>query len=408
VLTLDLVRARRQGGRVRPRYVGCTDSALLARADALCNLFAAHLQKPRGQLEDAIAEQVGEDTDVVLHRGLAKLLFDRSVFETCSPIDPIELRRRVFAQARLHHPVASTPGDPLHPTTAAEVCARVGAELDLTGAQVLEALYADLEREQRMTAHEPLTPQTLLQRYDVALAQAVLLRATALVVQLPAGSPKRARQLFRYVKFFGLMHTVEGDRRQGYRVTLDGPASLFSLSTKYGVRLAQFLPALLRCEGWSLQAQLLWGKERAAATFELDPSQGLISHFPDKGVFETEEERTLIERFEALGSRWKISRAAELIDLGGRGVLVPDLVFTHRDDGREARLEIVGFWRRGYLERRLALLRAHGPPNLILAVSRKLAAARDVPPDLPGELYVFGDLLRAKEILARVERCARV
>lgn len=408
MLTLDLVRARRQGDAVRPRYVGAGNPALLARAEALCALFQEHRGKPRGQLEEALAAQVSEETDPLLHRGLAKLLFDRSTFATAAPVDPVALRAQVFLAARPHHPVASAPGNPLHPVTRTEIFARVGRVLGLHPEAVEAALYADLEREQVLQQHEPLTGPELLQRYDLALAQGVLLRATSLTVKLAAGDPKRARQLFRYVKFFGLMHTVEGDRRRGYTVTLDGPASLFALSSKYGVRLAQFLPALLRCEGWTLSAQLLWGEERRPATFTLEPSQGLCSHYPDTGVYQTEEERTLVTRFKALKSRWQVSRAAQLVDLAGRGVLVPDLVFRHRDDGREALLEIVGFWRRGYLEKRLELLRAHGPRNLVLAVSRKLSAAREAEGQLPGEVYVFGELLRAKEILARIERCAQV
>jgi predicted nuclease of restriction endonuclease-like RecB superfamily len=406
MLTADLVRARRRGDQVRPQWIDPGAPEERERAQALLATFEAHRGRTRGELDEALAERVGEGTDYLLHRGLAKLLFDRSTFEVASPRDPAEVRAQVFALARAHHPVSQRPGDPLHPVTRAEVLAQAGAALGLSPDAVERALYADLEREQVLAELEPLEPEALLHRYNLALAQAVLLRATSLEVTLAPGDPKRARQLFRFIKFFGLMHAVAGDRRSGYRVTLDGPMSLFQLSSKYGLKLAEFLPALLLCQGWSLRAQVLWGKERRAAVFELDPSAGLRSHYKERGVYVTDEERTFVERFRALESPWELERSAELVDLGGRGVLVPDLVFRHREDGREALLEIVGFWRKGYLEGRLELLRAHGPKNLVLAVSKKLAGAREGLEGLPGELSVFTDVIRAKDVLARIERVA--
>ena len=405
MLTSDLVRARRRSDEVRPLYLNAADPAELARAAALCELFATHVGRPRGALEEALAELVGENTDYLLHRGLAKLLFDRSEFETGSPIDPIELRRRVFAKARAHHPVARQVGDPLHPVTRMQVLAEVAQELGLDAGAIEAALYADLEREQVLRSFDPIEPRALLDRYNLALAQAVLLRASSLTVKISPGDPKRYRQLFRFIKFYGLIHTASGDGSCGYEVTLDGPSSLFALSSKYGLKLAEFLPALLLCKGWSLRANVLWGKERRAAFFELDERAGLRSHYPDRGVYVTEEERGLVQRFEALETEWKIERRPVLVDLDGRGVLVPDLVFRH-PDGREALLEIVGFWRKGYLDSRLDLLRMHGPKNLVLAISKRLCGSREELGELRGEVCIFKDVIRAKDVLERIERVA--
>jgi len=38
---------------------------------------------------------------------------------------------------------------------------------------------------------------------------------------------------------------------------LDGPASLFSQSQKYGIRMANFLPALPLCDRWEMAATIL-------------------------------------------------------------------------------------------------------------------------------------------------------
>jgi hypothetical protein len=404
MLTADLLRARIRKGEVRPLYLDPTDRDHLALAASLIELFGAHVGRRRGTLEDAMAELVGDQTDFLLHRGLAKLLFDRASFEVDAPCDPVDLRRRVFERAAQYHPVALAPGDPLHPVTRAEVLSAAAAEFGMTAEDAERALYADLEREHVLRAFEPITPEALLHRYNLALAQAVLLRASSLTLTIAPGDPARYRQLFRYIKFYRLMHTVRGDRAQGYTITLDGPASMFQLSSKYGLQMAEFLPALLLCEAWTLEAQLVWGRERSPATFRLEAGSGLVSHYPDTGVYVTDEERYFVERFAAANTRWVLEKRPEIIDLGGQGVLIPDFVLRHQDDGREALLEIVGYWRKGYLESRLELLKRHGPPNLILAVSKRLRGSEEDLADVPGEVFFFKDVILSKDVIERAER----
>lgn len=404
MLTADLLRARLRKGEVRPSYLDPTDPASLDLAEQLIALYAAHVGRTRGELEDAIAELVGEGTDYLLHRGLAKLLSDRSTFEVEAPGDPVELRRRVFERAAACHPVASEPGDKVHTVTRADVIAAVAAEAGIAPEALDRALYADLERAHVLRAFEAIAPKALLHRYNLALAQAVLLRASSLEVTIAPGDPQRYRQLFRYIKFYRLMHAVRGDRDSGYTITLDGPASMFQLSSKYGVQMAEFLPALLLCEDWTLRAELLWGKDRRPAFFELTHGSGLVSHYPDKGVYVTDEERWFVERFTAAKTRWELHKRPEIIDLGGRGVLIPDFVLKHRDDGREALLEIVGFWRKGYLESRLALLREYGPRNLVLAVSRRLRVSEEEVSEVQGEVFFFKDVILTRDVIERAER----
>lgn len=407
MLTSDLVRARVVKGEVRPSYVDATDRSLLELAETLVALFAAHVGRPRGALDDALAELIGQDTDYLLHRGLAKLLEDRSEFGTDAPIAPAELRRRVFERAAERHPVAREGGDRLHAVTRASVLESVGAELGLSLEQCERSLYADLSREQRLQKFEPIAAPALLDRYNVALAQAVLFRATALEIELPPVDPQRYRQLFRYMKFYRLLYAVRGTGATGYSMTIDGPASLFQLGAKYGVQMAEFLPALLLCDRWKLRAELLWGKERKRLSFSLESGSGLRSHYSDRGVYVTEEEAHFVRRFTESVKGWSLEKRPEIIDLDGRGVLVPDFVVTSAD-GREALLEIVGFWRRSYLESRCALLAEHGPPNLVLAVSQRLRASEDRLESMPGAVVFFKDVIPVKEVLARCEEVARI
>ncbi len=407
MLTRDLLRARRRKDQVLPQYVDLADPALGALAAELIELFVSHRERPRGELEEALVARIGERTDFLLHRGLAKLLFDRATFVTDAKLDPREVRKALFLRAAASHPVARQAGVPLHPIHRAAVLAEVAGTMSATPEEIEKAFYADLEEAQVLREFETLTAAELLQRYNVALAQAVLLRATQVMVKLEPTAAKRVRQLFRFIKFFGLMHQAEGTAKKGYTLTLDGPASLFRLSTKYGLQLAEFLPALLLCPGWTLRAELEWGTDRRPAWFGVTAAEGLVSHYRDTGTYETEEERAFRERWATLETPWKLDRASTLIDLDGRGVLVPDFTLRH-PDGRVALLEIVGFWRRTYLESRLALLQQHGPAHLILAVSQRLRSSEEDLARVPGEAFFFKDVIPTREILERAERVGRV
>lgn len=407
MLTADLVRARVVKGEIRPRYLEAGDAAVLALAEELVATFRAHVGMRREDLQGALSAVLGEGTDFLLHRGLAKLLTDRAEFDVKSPCEPSVLREKLFTESAKHFPPVAM-ADAVHAVTRDDVIARVAAELQIDPAVVTASMYADLEDEQVMTAAPDLEAPALVTRYNVALAQAVLLRATSLTLEIAPGDPQRYQQLFRWIKFYRLMHAVSGTGATGYVIRLDGPLSLFQLSQKYGLQLAEFIPALMLCKDWRAEAEVLWGIEKRGCVFRMTSEQKWVSHYPDRGVYLTREEEWLVERFEALGSRWALERKSEIHDLGGRGVLIPDFVLRHRDDGRVAYLDIVGFWRREYLEARLEMLRDAGPPNLVLAVPARLKGSDEDWKAQPGEVMFYKDVILAKELLERVERVAVV
>lgn len=405
MLTADLVRARVVKGEVRPRYVDPAEPGLRELAAQMLALYAGHLGKTRDALEGALAALLGEGTDYLLHRGLAKLLADRSEFAVQSPVEPVELRRALFEEAAKHHPAVLT-ADEVHTVTRDAVIARVAERFGVPAEALAAAMYADLEGEQVITAAPGTTPEALLHRYNLALAQAVLLRATSLTVRIAPGDPQRYRQLFRYIKFYRLMHTVSGTSVKGYAITLDGPLSLFQLSQKYGLQLAEFLPALALCPQWEAEAEVLWGRDKTRHTFKVSRETGLVSHYPDTGQYVTREEQWLIDRFAALGGAWSLERRAEIIDLDGRGVLIPDFALRHRD-GRVAWLEILGFWKRDWLEARLTLLREAAPKNLVLAVPWRLRGSDESLANTPLEVLFYKETVIARELIERAEKVAR-
>ena len=406
MLTADLVRARIIKKEVRPWYVSDRDPEILAVAESLIDAFKAHEGRPRHELEEELGEILGADTDFMLHRALAKLLFDRCDFEASAAKPADELRGVLFAASSEAYRRPLEEGEGPFTFDREAVLAAAASKLEVKVEELEAGLYSDLKSEQILTRWRPCGQEWLVRRYNVALAQGVLLRATELEIEVGSANSKKHRELFRKIKFFQLMHRVSRTADGGWRIVLDGPISLFKASGKYGVRMASFLPTLLHFDDWSLEASLQWGPKRRACKFKLSSEKGLRPHTKLTGQWQPEELGWFPEQFEKLDSPWSVSTDGELVDLGGEGVLVPDFVFTHAKTGRTVYMEVFGFWRKGAVESRLKLLRRHGPQDLILALSSSLATGREDLDDLAGEVYIFRTHPIARKVLKVLEAFA--
>ena len=411
MLTADLVRARVSRGALWLRRIEADDPATLAEAAALIALFEGHVGRRRAALEDALADHIGDATDFMVRRGLIKLLTDRAVFEVQAAAEPAAVRAAVFDAAMAAWPVgpAAGAGEGGHLTDRRRVLAEVGEALGLSLEEVEGALYADLAAEEVLTGGEWPEPRALLQRYDLGLAQAVLFKAREVVVELDDPAPARTRQLLRIIRFHRLMHRAERTE-EGWRVVLDGPLSLFKQTQRYGLQLAKFLPSLCHCPRWRLAADVVWGKGRLELRFELDQDAGLVTHTKDLGTWESEEERHFRRVWAKQDTPWKLRRATEIVDLDGRGALVPAYVLRH-PDGRKALLEIVWFWQRRTFLRRLELLRDAGPSNLVIALATRMNVGMGGDGELPdvggAALYPFKGVIQPKRVIALAEEVGR-
>lgn len=395
MLTSDLLRARVQQKEIRPSLVRVGDPKLQERAEQVLGLFRAGAGAiTREGLKQAMDEVVGDGVDHKLVRGLAKVVVDASRFTEEPKVPAPELRARLFEAA-----AGGTSR-----ARASQVYREVGEELGLTPEELMRLLYSDRKQEQVLLEVGAPDVDWLLMRYNVALVQALLLRCTGLEVRLAGPAPARARQLFRLLKFHGLMHrVVKGEG--GFSLHVDGPASLLRLNSRYGIALANWFPALLLQEcPWELEGTILWSKRNLKKRLFLTWEEGLVSHTRDTGAYTTRTEAWFQERFLALDSSWTLEEGAAPLDIGENQVVVPD--FTFRQNGRVAHLEIVGFWRRSWLKNRMRLLTRGGPENLVLAVSTKMSGTKEALSKFPGRVVYFKEVVPAKDVLACVEACA--
>ncbi len=177
-----------------------------------------------------------------------------------------------------------------------------------------------------------------LSRYNVAQLQACLYRAESMTVT----ATQDLKTIIRYAKLAKLLHEIirgegvpplsnvarpswpcssEGQtpvpRRhrpngpdtsqagvQGrdalatstYRITFTGPASVLRETRRYGVNFARFLPALLACKGWRMEAVVRtpW---KTPAKLALSEADRFTSHLPPPEEFDSSLEQSLADKF---------------------------------------------------------------------------------------------------------------
>ncbi len=405
MLTTDLVRIRKKDGKITPQYLrGPAIERLLPIVGYYGETFAGMIGAARDDLDAALDAADVAARDRVAALGLRKVLEDRAEFETAEGIDPEALRRELFADAALAHKSLELRDQFDRDAVLAATAARLG----MTVEALEKGLYSDLRGSEILQSFRPLPAEGVIERYNLGLAQAILIRATRVTVRLEGEEVARYRDIFRAARFHQLLHTVHGDPTAGYTIELDGPFSLFDAVQRYGVRLALFLPSVLACASFQVEAEVLWGKEREKLTFAIDPSHGLSVAGAREPAGVAPDLELFCEAFRRLESPWSVAPNDRIFALPGEVVCVPDLVFASKETGEEVFLEAFGFWSRAAVWKRVELLRKGFPARILLAVGKQLRVSEEVLGDEDaGELYVYKRTISPREVLERLGRGAR-
>jgi predicted nuclease of restriction endonuclease-like RecB superfamily len=357
--------------------------------------------KSQGFLERKLADFEGDTTDYRMKRGLAYILKSSfCTFEVVSPLEPPMLRERVFSLA-----AKSVSSREETDTVLTKIAHELSQELqrEVLPIHVHEGLYADLSENKILTAFDTPKPEDILHRYNLSQVQGVFYKATQLVLNAHRNVPGEYKLLFRYLKLFQLMAYIEGDADHGFTITIDGPTSLFTPSTRYGLSIAKMIPALLHVTKWSLATTLqtrdFYTNEWKTGRFTLNSECGLVSHYPKGKPYDSMLEQSFADKWDKLKSGWILEREVDLIPIPG-SVMIPDFRLVH-PDGRSFLLEIVGYWRPEYLQKKFSQVRRANCDNLILAISERLNLEKaGVKLDnVPAKIVWFKEKLLPKAVL---------
>jgi uncharacterized protein len=389
---------RRRGDHLHVSFLQDPSGRAKAFLERLCRLVRRLEGRPRSVVVEALRRQERRVRDARRLAGVSKSLLDLCEFRPPPGASRApEIRDAVFHARGRRWPPA--PGDRNLPyEEAAEL-------LGLTPVEVERLLYADLPAAELLVKAARLDGAALLDRYNLDLARGVLLDATRLTLTARGGW----RDLFRAVKLARLMYRIERAGR-AYRLELTGPAAPFlQRPQRYGIRFARIIPALVRAPGWSLEAEIVRGEERLP--YVLD-HKALIRSSParrGRPRYDSAWERALAAdfaaRLETERRGWTLHREATPVAVQGE-VFLPDFTLRHRD-GREALVEIVGFWTPEYLEAKLRKVAAARLDHLILVVYRSLGVGALEAAAVPGTVLRFAERPRMNDVLRVAEEVGR-
>jgi uncharacterized protein len=392
----------------------------------LIETFEQHIGKTYGGL---LTELEGyEEMNYRFIRGLSQLLGRRTVIETDAAVDPSLARETVFEACE---------GMALSSAERIEALQKAAKKLSISVRELENALWADLEENQVVKSFALISPTELLRQYNISLTQTLLFRAVDLDIWIKGDFQKMLWKILRS----GLMYSLEdvdeerseknkgkeekeGKTKENFEelkavhLHLDGPASLFRISERYGNSFAKIFPALLKSKGWKLKAGILHKgyQGKRILEFTLDDLEKAFKLMPEaalypenfssesqikeeKGGYEAGKEAGIeeVDAEEAaydsnleqmfgslsLGS-WKIKREPTILK-AGKYAFVPD--FSLQREGIRVYLEVIGFWTPEYLEKKIEKLRQVKEP-VILLIDRKLKCSEK---DFPSQEVIFFD-----------------
>ena len=402
MLTLQLLRVRTRSGAIFPLF--CTKEEDIELAKKIIQEFKQTWKnkEKKAVLEDRISaiEESDAGSDYKLVRGLYALLERRCTFksrdsssdndgETSSTstipiIDPPRIRKAVFEES-------SKRGFALTELERMEIADSVASRLHLSSHDVvLKTMWSDLDDNLILDYFDAIDPEALIGWYNLSLMQTLLFNCTKLDFYISGGL--NWKRVLRTVKRLGLMYYLQQPQQQQENriiCSLEGPLSLFKLTDRYGTLLAKLLPSIIFSsdkkressggDEWHLDAWIVRKTMDGRKIYEFKISKneipGLLtdpySSFPpssitqkevagssslynDYNIFDSAVEEKFAKRFEQAETGWRLTREPDPLVLSNGGAFIPDFMFEKYD--KKIYLEIVGFWTKEYLERKLQKL----------------------------------------------------
>ncbi|MEM2760651.1 MAG: DUF790 family protein [Nitrososphaerales archaeon] len=381
MLPLPLLRSKIRKGKISPLFSNEDDDLQLAKQ--MVNEFqtCAKSKERKGSLLQRISTyETGHDYKLV--RGLYTLLERRCMFVSSSNLDPVMVRREVFEEA-------SRRGFALTGSERDEVLSVVAGKLGVSSNDVEEAMWSDLEENLVLEKFDSVEAHDLIASYNLSLIQTLLFNCTKFEFYVYGGV--NWKHVLRLVKRLGLMYYLENKEDEDGKTkelvcSIEGPLSLFKLTDRYGTSIAKLVPSIIASDRWYLKAWIVKKGMSGRKMYEFDLSYENAPELRSNDMYDEEKEKVMMnavydssveekfaKRFEQLANGWKLVREPDPVVADGKA-LIPDFAFEKY--GRKVYLEIVGFWTKEYLERKVQKLLSTLHADILIAVNEELACSK--------------------------------
>jgi predicted nuclease of restriction endonuclease-like RecB superfamily len=397
MLPAQLLRIKTRQGTIFPLF--CEDNKEhLLLAEQLISQFNESVKKNEKKklLEKRIATIESQWDDYKLVRGLSTLLERRCQFSISqsggdgSNVDPMTIRKALFEESSRMH-LALTESD------RNRVLDRIAARLNLSTSYINQIMWNDLEENMIHVGFNSIKQAELLGIYNLSIMQTLLFNCTKLEFSVSGGM--NWKRVLRDIKRLGLMYNLQqsevsepdNSNADGSALlcSLDGPISLFKLTDRYGTSIAKLLPSIIMSKRWSMSAWIVRKTISGRKIYEFKmsfseaPSLLLLpstSKARTAPLFDSSVEEKFANRFKQSANGWKLIREPDPLIVSNGTAFIPDFMFQKYD--KKVYLEIVGFWTKDYLQRKIQKLMdivSNKKIDLFVAVNEELACSKSIP-----------------------------
>lgn len=264
-----------------------------------------------------------------------------------------------------------------------EFLEKLAGDLSISSKDELEAIL-DLDAGEnailRRNGKKP-APDSIIDLFNRNTLSALLSHSSSVTLRFG----KLTGSALRKIYFLCKLREVACDFEKENLLRLYGPQDLFASTigaAKYGDNLSSVVLAILsKDEVLELSATIL--SKGKSYLFKAD-SLGLFrspapTTTPTTTRFDSVLEENSYRTFCGMGTEekagWRLLREPEPLLLGDGGVFIPDFAFVR--GAVKVYFEIIGFWTKSYLERKLRKLDALGSDqNIILAINESLLSEK--------------------------------
>ena len=358
----------------------------------------------KANVDENVSKLEAKYTDYKLVRGICHLLEQRCVYEsyTSSNIafsdngnnntkNAIYLRRNIFEES-------SQKGYPVTENERKNILQIVASKNNLTIDELELAMWNDLDKNKYLKNFDSLTTLQLAAWYNISILQTLLFNCVKLEFSVYGGF--NWKKILRKLKQLGLMYFLYNEsnlklasnnqtRNQDMLLesiddkriicTVDGPLSIVRLTDRYGMAMAKLIPLIIFTDRWSIDATILRksikgikktynfrlsNRDKDLPIFdashiashahlqsEADSEIGLSFNKYIMDNFDSNVEKKFMDKFLKFSTDWQLAREPDPLILSDGKAFIPDFAFEKY--GVKVYLEIVGFWTRDYLKRKL-------------------------------------------------------
>lgn len=354
-------------------------------------------------VDESISKIEDKHPDYKFIRGICHLLEQRCVYSSrVLPSDTntqvsnnnsssaIYLRRDIFEES-------SRTGYPVTENDRRNILQKIALKNKLTIEELELAMWNDLDKNRYLKSFDSLSSLQLVAWYNISILQTLLLNCVKLEFSVYGGY--NWKKILHKIKQLGLMYFLyseaepkskKDNQGKNYDIVfgndndkkiicgVDGPLSILRLTDRYGIAIAKLIPLIIFTENWSINAVILRKSVSGAKktyNFRIsnkdedlpifDASE-ITSHFDFPSMsnsnvessvdnafdsFDSNVERKFMDKFLTFSNNWRLSREPDPLILSDGKAFIADFLFEKSTV--KVYFEIVGFWTRDYLKRKL-------------------------------------------------------